>query len=94
MEKLNIKIQTLEDAIEGEPLIKKGKGEVLQPIKTTVAILESGTKGGKAAVAVIFHMKNGDQIIGQFTENNFTHLTSVFKGAVARFKELSDARLK
>ena len=69
---VSIKIQSLEDASDGIPLIKGLSIEnVIDVNHFTMGILEKGTLGGQTTVMFVVQTPDGKHVVTQATGNEF-----------------------
>jgi hypothetical protein len=88
MEKITIKINTMEDALNGKPLIEgKTPEQFTEADNITVGILEKGMASGRSSLMVLFEMPDGSVTFGQITPDQLEGINAAFKGAEERFSD-------
>lgn len=83
---VTVKIQSLEDANNGVPLVEGLSIEnVVDVDHFTMGILEKGTLGGQTTVMFVAKTPDGKHVVMQATGNEFNAMHQVFKAADERF---------
>ncbi len=87
MQHIAIKIQSVQDANEGKPLIDGlTKDNIVEAERMTVGILEKGTEGGQTVLMFLQHLEGTNKVVCfQATARLFQGLYGVFQGAQLRF---------
>jgi hypothetical protein len=86
MEVLKVRIQSLEDAKNGEPLIDDSTPENTQKAEDfSVCILEAGTKAGNTSLMFVLKDKAGIYHYAEMTKGHFYGLEAALKGAIDKF---------
>lgn len=86
MESIVIRIQSVEDANKGIPLVEGiTRGNVIESKKLTVGILEAGTVSGATSLMFVIELPDGKFAVAECTANQFEGVLGAFKGALQRF---------
>ncbi len=89
LNKLKIKIQTLQDDREGKKIISDEEAKGFKIIETddmTVGIMESGTVAGQPVLCFVTKsLENNTITIFQMTAQNFVGLVQSYNGAIQYF---------
>lgn len=86
MPSLKIKIQSKQEAENGEVAFPEFNGEGYETELEAVAILERATVEGDLGISFVTRDKDNTPIVIQLTGNLFRGLVSAFQGAEQRFK--------
>jgi hypothetical protein len=89
-----IRIQSLEDAMNGMPAIEgiNSPNDYTEVELKTVAILESGLTSGKTSIMFHFETGDGKKYIAQTSANMLRNIAGILQGAEARFEEAKSKR--
>lgn len=88
MEQLKVRIQSLQDAFNGEPVV-----EGLDPKKTnqtkdfTVCILEGGMQSGATSLLFALKFEDGSASVAEMSGKHLEALYKAYLGAQERFKK-------
>lgn len=83
---LKIRIQSLEDAKNGIPIIENlDPKDVTEVQDLTVGILEGGTVSGATSLMFVLKTTDGKSVMAQITAKQFDGLMGAFLGAIERF---------
>ena len=86
MQKLTIKINSIEDAKAGKKIVETAtKENTVECVNLTAGILEGGMESGKTSIMFILEMPDGTHAVAQLTQDLLDGLNGAVRGAVERF---------
>jgi len=85
---LDVKIQTLEMAKNGEGVVPNSLEDITEAKSMTVGILEGGMQSGATSIMFCLDMPDGTVAMSQCSAKQLRALAKVLEGAEQRFKKL------